>query len=217
MKKIIGLALSLILLSACAKNVTNTNTNKNINNTNNKMDASQDKELKNNNNRNNKTDNKNNESASDKNLTKDVNVNLTKEDAFKNFNDLHPNTNINEFSFSKDLDKKLAKYEIEAYDQEREYEVEINATDSSIIRDKSKKEKTSSTAIILADMLGGIDDLVNKSIAQAGQDYFLKDYSLYFDDGISKFDVELENSQGKEAEFTYNLESGELLEKDLSE
>lgn len=215
MKKIIGLALSLILLSACAKNVTNTNTNKNINNTNNKMDASQDKELKNNNNRNNKTDNINNESASDKNLTKDVN--LTKEDAFKKFNDLHPNTNINEFSFSKDLDKKLAKYEIEAYDQEREYEVEINATDSSIIRDKSKKEKTSSTAIILADMLGGIDDLVNKSIAQAGQDYLLKDYSLYFDDGISKFDVELENSQGKEAEFTYNLESGELLEKDLSE
>lgn len=66
-------------------------------------------------------------------------------------------------------------------------------------------------------MLGGIDDLVNKSIAQAGQDYLLKDYSLYFDDGISKFDVELENSQGKEAEFTYNLESGELLEKDLSE
>lgn len=217
MKKIIGLALSLILLSACAKNVTNTNTNKNINNTNNKMDASQDKELKNNNNRNNKTDNKNNESASDKNLTKDVNVNSTKEDAFKKFNDLHPNTNINEFSFSKDLDKKLAKYEIEAYDKEREYEVEINATDSSIIRDKSKKEKTSSTAIILADMLGGIDDLVNKSIAQAGQDYLLKDYSLYFDDGISKFDVELENSQGKEAEFTYNLESGELLEKDLSE
>lgn len=215
MKKIIGLALSLILLSACAKNVTNTNTNKNINNTNNKMDASQDKELKNNNNRNNKTDNINNESASDKNLTKDVN--LTKEDAFKKFNDLHPNTNINEFSFSKDLDKKLAKYEIEAYDQEREYEVEINATDSSIIRDKSKKEKTSSTAIILADVLGGIDDLVNKSIAQAGQDYLLKDYSLYFDDGISKFDVELENSQGKEAEFTYNLESGELLEKDLSE
>lgn len=217
MKKIIGLALSLILLSACAKNVTNTNINKNINNTNNKMDASQDKELKNNNNRNNKTDNINNESASDKNLTKDVNVNLTKEDAFKKFNDLYPNTNINEFSFSKDLDKKLAKYEIEAYDQEREYEVEINATDSSIIRDKSKKEKTSSTAIILADMLGGIDDLVNKSIAQAGQDYLLKDYSLYFDDGISKFDVELENSQGKEAEFTYNLESGELLEKDLSE
>lgn len=215
MKKIIGLALSLILLSACAKNVTNTNTNKNINNTNNKMDASQDKELKNNNNRNNKTDNINNESASDKNLTKDVN--LTKEDAFKKFNDLHPNTNINEFSFSKDLDKKLAKYEVEAYDQEREYEVEINATDSSIIRDKSKKEKTSSTAIILADMLGGIDDLVNKSIAKAGQDYLLKDYSLYFDDGISKFDVELENSQGKEAEFTYNLESGELLEKDLSE
>lgn len=217
MKKIIGLALSLILLSACAKNVTNTNTNKNINNTNNKMDASQDKELKNNNNRNNKTDNINNESVSDKNLTKDVNVNLTKEDAFKKFNDLHPNTNINEFSFSKDLYKKLAKYEIEAYDQEREYEVEINATDSSIIRDKSKKEKISSTAIILADMLGGIDDLVNKSIAQAGQDYLLKDYSLYFDDGISKFDVELENSQGKEAEFTYNLESGELLEKDLSE
>lgn len=215
MKKIIGLALSLILLSACAKNVTNTNTNKNINNTNNKMDASQDKELKNNNNRNNKTDNINNESASDKNLTKDVN--LTKEDAFKKFNDLHPNTNINEFSFSKDLYKKLAKYEIEAYDQEREYEVEINATDSSIIRDKSKKEKTSSTAIILADMLGGIDDLVNKSIAQAGQDFLLKDYSLYFDDGIIKFDVELENSQGKEAEFTYNLESGELLEKDLSE
>ena len=35
MKKIIGLALSLILLSACAKNVTNTSTNKNINNTNN--------------------------------------------------------------------------------------------------------------------------------------------------------------------------------------
>lgn len=197
--------------------MTNTNTNKNINNTNNKMDASQDKELKNNNNRNNKTDNINNESASDKNLTKDVNVNLTKEDAFKKFNDLHPNININEFSFSKDLDKKLAKYEVEAYDQEREYEVEINATDSSIIRDKSKKEKTSSTAIILADMLGGIDDLVNKSIAQAGQDYLLKDYSLYFDDGISKFDVELENSQGKEAEFTYNLESGELLEKDLSE
>lgn len=217
MKKIIGLALSLILLSACAKNVTNTNTNKNINNTNNKMDASQEKELKNNNNRNNKTDNINNESASDKNLTKDVNVNLTKEDAFKKFNDLYPNTNINEFSFSKDLDKKLAKYEIEAYDQEREYEVEINATDSSIIRDKSKNEKTSSTDIILADMLGGIDDLVNKSIAQAGQDYLLKDYSLYFDDGISKFDVELENSQGKEAEFTYNLESGELLEKDLSE
>lgn len=141
--------------------------------------------------------------------------NISLEDALKMFTDKYPEASIEEVSF--DVDNKVAKYEIEAFDDSNEYEMEISAKDGSIIKDKSEKDNTANKKAIDTSLISKVDDFVAETIKDAGPDYYLDSYSIDYEESgaYTKLEIEVENSNGKDIEYKYNMETGELIKKDL--
>lgn len=141
--------------------------------------------------------------------------NISLEDALKVFTDKYPEASIEEVSF--DVDNKVAKYEIEAFDDSNEYEMEISAKDGSIIEDKSEKDNTANKKAIDTSLISKVDDFVAETIKDAGPDYYLDSYSIDYEESgaYTKLEIEVENSNGKDIEYKYNMETGELIKKDL--
>lgn len=141
--------------------------------------------------------------------------NISLEDALKVFTDKYPEASIEEVSF--DVDNKVAKYEIEAFDESNEYEMEISAKDGSIINDKSEKDNTANKKAIDTSLISKVDDFVAETIKDAGSDYYLDSYSIDYEESgaYTQLEVEVKNSNGKDIEHKYNMETGELIKKDL--
>lgn len=139
-------------------------------------------------------------------------VTLSAEDAVKIFTDKYANVNIDEISFEKD--NGVYAYEINGFDDASEYEIEVNAVDRSIIKDKVEKDNTADKKAIDLGLIKNIDELVATSIKDAGDGYHLNSFSLEHEAGITKLDVEVENASGKDIEYEYNLETKELIKKD---
>lgn len=145
---------------------------------------------------------------------KDV-TSISLEDALKVFTDKYPEANIEDISF--DVDNNIAKYEIEAFDESNEYEIEISAKDGSIMKDKSENDNTANKKAIDTSLISKVDDFVAEIIKDAGSDYYLDSYSIDYDEtgAYTQLEVEVKNSNGKDIEYKYNMETGELIKKDL--
>ena len=141
--------------------------------------------------------------------------NISLEDALKVFTDKYPEASIEEVSF--DVDNKVAKYEIEAFDESNEYEMEISAKDGSSIKYKSEKDNTANKKAIDTSLISKVDDFVAETIKDAGPDYYLDSYSIDYEESgaYTQLEVEVKNSNGKDIEHKYNMETGELIKKDL--
>lgn len=131
-------------------------------------------------------------------------ITLSAEDAVKIFNDKYANVNIDEISFEKD--NGVYAYEINGFDDANEYELEVNAADGSIIKDKVEKDNTSDKKAIDLGLIKNIDELVATSIKDAGDGYHLNSFSIEHEAGITKLDIEVEDANGKDIEYEYNLE-----------
>lgn len=140
-------------------------------------------------------------------------VKLSAEDAVKIFSDKYANVNIDEISF--ELDNGVYVYEINGFDDTNEYELEVNAADGSIIKEKSEKDNTADKKAIDLGLIKNIDELVATSLKDAGDGYHLDSFSIEHEAGITKLDIEVENASGKDIEYEYNLETKELIKKDL--
>lgn len=140
--------------------------------------------------------------------------NISLADALKVFTDKYPDAKIEDISF--DVDNKVAKYEIEAFDDSNEYDMEISAKDGSIIKDNFEKDNTANKKAVDTALLSKVDDLVAETIKDAGTDYYLDSYSIDYEEtgAYNQLDVEVKNSNGKDIEYKYNLETGELIEKE---
>lgn len=62
-----------------------------------------------------------------------------------------------------------------------------------------------------------MDDFVAETIKDAGSDYYLDSYSMDYEESgaYTQLEVEVKNSNGKDIEYKYNMETGELIKKDL--
>ena len=149
----------------------------------------------------------------DSNTATENAITLSAEDAVKIFNDKYANVNIDEISFEKD--NGVYAYEINGFDDTSEYEMEINAADGSIIKDKVEKDNTADKKAIDLGLIKNIDELVATSIKDAGDGYHLNSFSIEHEAGITKLDIEVEDANGKDIEYEYNLETKELIKKDL--
>lgn len=141
--------------------------------------------------------------------------NISLEDALKVFTDKYPKANIEDISF--DVDNNIAKYEIEAFDDSNEYDMEIAAKDGSIIKDKYEKDNTTDKKAIDTSLISKVNDFVAETIKDAGSDYYLDSYSMDYEESgaYTQLEVEVKNSNGKDIEYKYNMETGELIKKDL--
>lgn len=153
------------------------------------------------------------DAKTDSNTATENAITLSAEDAVKIFTDKYANVNIDEISFEKD--NGVYAYEINGFDDTSEYEMEINAADGSIIKDKVEKDNTAGKKAIDLELIKNIDELVATSIKDAGDGYHLNSFSLEHEAGITKLDIEVEDANGKDIEYEYNLETKELIKKDL--
>ncbi len=148
----------------------------------------------------------------DSNTATENAITLSAEDAVKIFGDKYANVNIDEISFEKD--NGVYCYEINGFDDANEYELEVNAADGSIIKEKSEKDNTADKKAIDLGLIKNIDELVATSLKDAGDGYHLNSFSLEHEAGITKLDIEVEDASGKDIEYEYNLETKELIKKD---
>lgn len=148
----------------------------------------------------------------DSNTATENAITLSAEDAVKIFGDKYANVNIDEISFEKD--NGVYCYEINGFDDANEYELEVNAADGSIIKEKSEKDNTADKKAIDLGLIKNIDELVATSLKDAGDGYHLNSFSLEHEAGITKLDIEVEDANGKDIEYEYNLETKELIKKD---
>lgn len=141
-------------------------------------------------------------------------ITLSAEDAVKIFNDKYANVNIDEISFEKD--NGVYAYEINGFDDANEYEMEINAADGSIIKDKSEKDRDPDDKAIDLNLLGNTNELIESAKTDAGEGFYLDSYSIDVEDSgsITKIEIEVKNANGKDIEYEYNLETKELIKKD---
>lgn len=153
------------------------------------------------------------DAKTDSNTATENAITLSAEDAVKIFNDKYANVNIDEISFEKD--NGVYAYEINGFDDASEYEIEVNAADGSIIKDKVEKDNTADKKALDLTLIKNIDELVATSIKDAGDGYHLNSFSLEHEADITKLEVEVENASGKDIEYEYNLETKELIKKDL--
>lgn len=152
------------------------------------------------------------DAKTDSNTASENAITLSAEDAIKIFSDKYANVKIDEISFEKD--NGVYAYEINGFDDANEYELEVNAADGSIIKDKSEKDNTADKKAIDLGLIKNIDELVATSLKDAGDGYHLNSFSLEHEAGITKLDIEVEDASGKDIEYEYNLETKELIKKD---
>lgn len=173
-------------------------------------------EQNNNEKENSKTDEpKKEDSSESKDNKADATITVSPEEAVKIFNDKYPGVKIDEFSFGKE--NMTYCYEINGFDDDSEYEFEIDATDGTILKDNKELDNTADKTAINLDLISEIQPLIDKSLSEAGSEYHLDSYSIDFEKtgNFNKLDIELENSKGQDIEFEYNLDTKELIKKDM--
>ena len=173
-------------------------------------------EQNNNEKENSKTDESNKDDLSESKDNKaDATITVSPEEAVKKFNDKYPGVKIDEFSFGKE--NMTYCYEINGFDDDSEYEFEIDATDGTILKDNKELDNTADKTAINLDLISEIQPLIDKSLSEAGSEYHLDSYSIDFEKtgNFNKLDIELENSKGQDIEFEYNLDTKELIKKDM--
>lgn len=152
------------------------------------------------------------DAKTDSNTASENAITLSAEDAIKIFSDKYANVKIDEISF--ELDNGVYVYEINGFDDANEYELEVNAADGSIIKDKVEKDNTADKKALDLTLIKNIDELVATSLKDAGDGYHLDSFSIEHEAGITKLDIEVEDASGKDIEYEYNLETKELIKKD---
>lgn len=135
-------------------------------------------------------------------------------DAVKVFTDKYSEVSIEEISFEREM--KGAQYEIGGFDETHEYELTLSAKDGSIVKEEAEKDRTSENKVIDLSLLSKVDELIEKSLQDAGQEYSLDSYSVDFEESGSynQLDIEVKTKAGKDVEYEYKLETGELVKKD---
>ena len=154
------------------------------------------------------------DAKTDSNAATENAITLSAEDAIKIFTDKYANVNIDEISFEKD--NGVYAYEINGFDDANEYELEVNAADGSIIKEKSEKDRDPDDKAIDLALLGNANELIESAKTDAGEGFYLDSYSIDVEDSgsITNIDIEVKNANGKDIEYEYNLETKELIKKD---
>lgn len=139
-------------------------------------------------------------------------IELTPEDVYDKFMESHSDSKIREIS----LDKNMTEYQyvVEGYDDENDYEVRINPVSGDIISDDTEIiDLDDEQGEITKDQLSKIESLVKKALDESKEGSRVNEWSLEYDNNILAFDIEV-IEDNNEVEYTYDLETENLIEKD---
>lgn len=146
-------------------------------------------------------------------INKGAVANLDRGIAFDGFKKLHANAKVE--SFQLEVENGKAYYKVSGYDAEKEYEVTVDAVTGDIVKDEFEAENTSAkTADIQLEMIEAVDKYMDEALKDAGQGFEAGEYEVEFEDGKYVVTVEVVNGT-KDISYTYDYETGKLIEKDM--
>lgn len=151
-------------------------------------------------------------SPKDGDLERYKEIKLTAGDAYNTFLEKKVNSKIDEIGLK--YNHNRYSYKVEGYDDVNEYELEIDSLNGEILRadQDNNDDNNNNTEITLQDV-GKIDSIISKVLEENKVGFISIEWELNFDDNILKLQIEVDNGKD-DIEYTYNVETGELLEKD---
>lgn len=146
-------------------------------------------------------------------INKGAVANLDRGIAFDGFKKLHADAKVE--SFQLEVENGKAYYKVSGYDAEKEYEVTVDAVTGDIVKDEFEAENTSAkTADVQLEMIEAVDKYMDEALKDAGQGFEAGEYEVEFEDGKYVVTVEVVNGT-KDISYTYDYETGKLIEKDM--
>lgn len=141
-------------------------------------------------------------------------ITLSPQEAIDKFIESHADSKITEIKLDKNLNDY--HYKIEGYDSDNDYEVKVNPVTGDIVSDDEDLidlDDDDDKGEITKDHIAKIDSILDKAMNESGEGSNIKEWSLEYDDNKLIFEVEIEKDNN-DIEYTYDLESEELIEKD---
>lgn len=156
------------------------------------------------------------EDTTSENPTDDVkneeNETMDPVEAFDIFLDKYPNAKVTQIELEKDMDS--FQYKVEGFEENTEYELKIDPTDGAIIKESIDTDDDHDDGEITREQTEKITGLVDQALADVEEDATLKEWQLDVDDGIVKLEIELNKPGLEDIEYKFNVDTGELIEKD---
>lgn len=140
------------------------------------------------------------------------NIKVTPEEAVAKFKEAHADAKIESVSLDNDDDKGFY-YEVQGSNGAEEFEVEIDPVTGDVTRDEKEKD-SDNDGFIDETLVAKAMDLAKKAIEDAGRDkYYNTAWEISVKDGVNVVEVELHGHDVPELEYSYNAQTGELIEK----
>lgn len=136
---------------------------------------------------------------------------ITAMEAFNIYRDEYPGALIKELELDTDFGSYI--YKVKGYNNEDQIKIKIDPINGDIIDRESKKVSDNKAEITLAHV-EKIQGLVDKSLLDAGENSMLDEWGLDWDNGVLELEIEIDLPDSREIEYTYNIETGDLIEKD---
>ena len=138
---------------------------------------------------------------------------VTVEEAFNTFMDSHTGAKVTELKL--DTKDDVLEYKVEGYDENNEYQMRINATTKETLKDDTKNldEEDKNDGTISKDDVSKIKDSIDKAMKETDDTMRFKQWSIEDNDGKLEFEVEFKDTNDKDVEYTYDVRSGDLIEK----
>lgn len=137
-------------------------------------------------------------------------VELTPSEALDIFVEKYPNAIVKEVEL--ELESGRFVYEVEGYDDEKEYELEIDSITGDILEIETKFFKGNYERIT-REATDKIEPLVQKALEEAGEGTALYEYELDIEDRRLELEVKMTLANGDYANHKYDLDTGELIRK----
>lgn len=140
----------------------------------------------------------------------DTNFTVSPEDAYDIYLEKFPNTKVREVKL--DRERNAYVYQIKGFDAENEYEVKIDPDSGDVLADKTKN-KPNNHQEIPKEILKNVPNFVSEALVDAGEGAILDEWEVDYDNGIIELDIEIDLANGRDVDYKYNLETGELIKK----
>lgn len=135
------------------------------------------------------------------------------EEAFDIFSEKYPNIKVQKV----ELDRSDGEYfyKIKGYDESKKYKIKVRLEDGKVTSEEKSEDDNEVVDIgITKEDLQKVQSFVDKSLDDAGDNYKLYEWELKSKRGQIRIEVEVVNENNDDIEYEYNVETGELIEKD---
>lgn len=156
---------------------------------------------------------KGDETLEDDKIKEYSDIKIKPTEVFDKYMEKYPDTIVKKIQMDRDMGKYV--YKIEGFDNEKEYELKIDPVNGDILKedidtlDYDDKEEAITKANVEK-----IEGIVDKALKEVGEDAKLEEWTLEVENGKTLIEVEMERKGYDDFEYTYDIETGELVEKD---